>query len=495
MSYLFKTADINMIRSKAIDLIKTFNEEEFRQFGLYTESPYFNRELIQVKFYELLKKYYPEFKARTFTKEQVYSKLYPGKTFNDGIMRNILSKTLELAENFLAIKQFRDDEFNHSLHMLQAIAKKGNDKLFGKVEVKAAGLLEKSQVKDEMYFLNLYLLNNEKRLFSKNQKSSLYFPDELLKSSTESISLSFLIFMLRNYTDIANTNLKMFRFEEHASLTEFEKYADSEVKKYKDTEYLQYYYYSFKLAKSQDEKYFFELKKIADLSHPKFSERDRRDIFTILTNFCYFKVNSGDLNFRREHFQLLRENFERGTYKGIRNFVDHINYLNVTVTGLDAGEIKWVEEFILKYKPELDDSNRENSFNFANALVYYKKGDYDEALNKAAKVKTDDLSYKHQLKSLYMKIYFEMNVIEPFYSHVDSYRHFLLNEKHIPENTRNSINNYVNFTKKLFDIKIRSSAKDFEIHKVRKELLESKAIVNKLWLLDKVTEIENSLPG
>ena len=484
-----------MISSKAIDLLRTFSEAEFKEFGNFTSSPFFNREKVQVKFYELLKKYFPDFNARTFNKEQIYKKLYPGKTFSDGVMRNILSKTLELAENFLAIKQFRDDEFTYSLYLLQAIGKKGNDKLFNKAEERSALLLSNSKVKDEIYFLNSYRLNNEKRLFSKNQKSSLYFSDELIKNSTESISLSFLILMLRNYTDIANTNMKMFKFEESESLSEFEKYADIEVKRHNSTEYLQYYYFAFKLAKSHDEKYFFELKKIAETSYSKFSERDRRDIFTILTNYCYFKVNTGDLNFRKEHFFLLKENFERGNYKGTRNYVDHISYFNVIVTGLDAGEIKWVEEFIHKYKPELDNTNRENSFNFATALVNYKKGNFEEALLKASKVRTDDLSYKHQLKSLYLKIYFDMNEIEPFYSHVDNYRHFLLNEKHIPENTRHVINNYVNFTKKLFDIKLRTSAKDFDIYKVRKEILESKAMVNKLWLLDKITEIEKSLPG
>ncbi|KXK49032.1 MAG: hypothetical protein UZ05_CHB002001963 [Chlorobi bacterium OLB5] len=45
-----------MINSKAIELLKTFNEEEFKQFGLFTASPYFNREAVQVKFYEILKK-------------------------------------------------------------------------------------------------------------------------------------------------------------------------------------------------------------------------------------------------------------------------------------------------------------------------------------------------------------------------------------------------------------------------------------------------------
>ena len=86
-----------------------------------------------------------------------------------------------------------------------------------------------------------------------------------------------------------------------------------------------------------------------------------------------------------------------------------------------------------------------------------------------------------------------MNETEPFYSHVDSYRHFLLNEKHIPEVTRNVINSYVNYAKKLFDIKNRVGEPDYDLYKIRNDISDSKAMVNKSWLLERIDKIEKSL--
>ncbi len=482
-----------MISSKAIDLVSTFSEAEFKEFGLFVSSPFYNKEMVQVKFYEVMKKYYPSFSGHSFEKEKVFAKLYPVKKYNDGVMRNILSKTLELAESFLTVKRQRESEFSGRVALLRELSERKMIKLFERSELKAKEFLESSVVKDEQFYYDRFVLINENRRFLSNKKSALYSSNDMLRESAENLTISFLITMLRSETNIANSNLRMFKFEKDTSLNELEIYAEKEMSKFPEITYLQYYYNAFKLARTQDEKYFYELKSLVNNSYEQFGEQDRRDIFTILTNYCYYKVNKGELNFRREHFLLFKENIERGFYKGSRNYLDHIQYLNVVVTGLDAGDISWVEEFIEKYKAELDNINRENSYNFSRALIFYHKTLYNDALDMAAKVRTDDLSYKHQLKSLYLKIYYDMNETEPFYSHVDSYRHFLLNEKHIPEVTRNVINSYVNYTKKLFDIKNRLGERDYDLFKIRNDISDSKAMVNKWWLLERIDKIEKSL--
>ncbi len=479
-----------MIASKAIDLIKTFSQDEFRKFGLFISSPYFNKENIQIRFYSLLKKYYPEFDNRNFEKEKVFVKLYPGKKYNDGVMRNILSGMLDLAENFLAIQHLQNKKFNYKLSLMKELSERKMEKLFEKAESEAEKILNGSIAKDEIYYYQSFELALEKKRYKEKLKSTLYSPDNLLQSMSDNLTISFLILMLGNNTYIANSNLKMFQFDPSPSLNELEIYLEKESGNYKDVTYIQYYYNAFKLARTQDEKYFYELKKLADTSYSLLLEKERRDIFTLLTNYCYYKINKGDLHFRKEHFLLHKENIERGYYKGERNFLSHIQYLNVVVTGLDAKEIKWVEEFAGNYKKDLDDVNRENTYNFCRALIYYHHKLYSNALDWAAKVKTDDLSYKHQLKSLYLKVYYDMNETEPFYSHIDSYRHFLMNQKNIPEVTRHVISSYVNFTKRLFDIKNKTAADSYDLFRLKKEITDNKSMINKIWLLDKINEIE-----
>ncbi len=483
-----------MIASKAIELISTFSEAEFKDFSLFVASPYFNKESVQVKFYEILKKYYPDFTKRSFDKEKVFAKLYPRKKYNDGIMRNILSNMLELAENFVAFRNVTSSPFSLSLALMKEHTERKMEKLFERAQTRAEEMLNQRAVKDEYYYYDSCLFTYEKRNNIMSRKSSLYGSDILLPEMSHKLTIYFIIDILKNGTYIANSNHMMLKLDSNLSiLNDIEAYLEREAEKYKDVIYIQYYYNALKLAKTEDEKYFYALRKIADTDYDKLSVVEKGDIFVILSNYCYYKINKGELKFRKDHFLIHKENIERGYYNAESSFLTHIRYQNVVITGLDAGELEWVESFIENYKNQLDSFNRENCYNFCRSLLFYNKKSYSDALDWAAKVKADDHSYKHQLKSLYLKIYYDMNDTEPFYSHIDSYRHFLMNEKQIPEITRGVISNYINYTKKLFDIKNDISEKDFDLMKITKEITENKSLINKVWLLERAGEIEKSM--
>src|SRR5947207_2240229 len=110
-----------MIKSKSISLIKTFSPEEFKCYGLFVRSPFFNRENVQIKFYDLLRKHYPGFDSADLDKEKIYGKLYPGREYNDGAMRNVISDALKLTEIFLSVKRFQADGFKGDLFLLEEL--------------------------------------------------------------------------------------------------------------------------------------------------------------------------------------------------------------------------------------------------------------------------------------------------------------------------------------------------------------------------------------
>lgn len=485
-----------MITSKAIDLISTFSEDEFRRFGLFVRSPYFNNEKVQVVFYDKLKKYHPLFNQKGFEKEKLYSALYPGKKYNDGVMRNILSNTLELAKKFLVTERSLSDKEGFNLELMEELGNRKQVKLFEKADEELVKLLEQSAVKDDEYFNSRFLQESRRRKAAKRLMSKFHFTDGNLQAMVDNLTKSFVISILRLNAFLANTNKSMLKYHYDPFLMkEIESYLENNKDTFGDLIYVRYYFNTLKLAETEDEKHFFELKKILEVNFDELKDSDKSDIYSILTNFCYFKINKGELRFRKEQFELSREHISRGYYTGEKGYLSHIQYINTTVIGLDAGEHDWVHDFITKYKEELDSVNKENSYNFCSALYYYHKKEYNRSLDLAAKVKTDDLSYKHQLKSLYLKIYFDLNETEPFYNHIDSYRHFLTNQKNIPENTRDIIGKYVGYSKKLFDIKNNLSERDFDLHKMKVSIEENKSMINKQWLLDRINEIEKNTTG
>jgi len=483
-----------VISSKVIDLLKTFSKAEFKQFGLFVKSPFFNRESVIVRFYTILQKYYPNFDGKGFDKQKVHSNLYPGKVYSDAMIRNVLSGTLSLAENFLAITNYQKKIFDYNMSLLDELDFRRQQKLFERVEEETECLFADEKVKDENYYYKNFILENKKQNFKLNQKSSYSLDDKGLVKMTDHLTTFYLINLLKANTYIANANVNMFGFSYDPGLTELiENYLNNQADKYKDVTYIKYFYNAFKLAVTGREEYFYVLRDIIKNEFESLSKLDKKNIFTILTNYCYIKSNRGESKFTREQFNIYRENIEKGHYKGDLKFMTHLFYMNSTVTGLEAGELKWVENFINKYKNELDEKNRVNTYNFCCSLIYYHKKEFRKALETAALVKTDDLSYKHQLKSLYFKIYFDMNETELFYTHSDSYKHFISKEKFVSPSIQEAISNYLNFTKRLFDIKNNFEKKDFDFEELKKEVIANKSLINKLWILQKISEIEKGM--
>jgi hypothetical protein len=65
-----------MISGKAIELLKTFNGTEFKEFGLFVSSPFFNRENVLINL-RYTQKNYPSFDGRNFVKEKVLKSCTP----------------------------------------------------------------------------------------------------------------------------------------------------------------------------------------------------------------------------------------------------------------------------------------------------------------------------------------------------------------------------------------------------------------------------------
>lgn len=483
-----------MIKSKTIELLKSFSEEEFKEFGLFVNSPFFNREKVISELYEVLKKYYRAFNGRGFTKEKTFAKIYPAKKFNDGMLRNALSKIHSLGERYLAIKKIEGKNFEYSASLLESLSERKLEKNFLKHEKEYRSKLEDEKTKDGDYFHRMAQLEELRLNQSLNQKSAIVsWTGESLRVIQNNIKIGFLISIFKNACYILNERKKMYAQEHDKILIQkLEDYIVENRKELKKIVYLWYYYNSYKLASTLDEKYFYELREILSENFKELSKTDKRNIYVILTNYCYVKRNSGNEKFTKEHFELLRENIKRGEYLTTGKFMSHIFYMNTVITGLGAGEAEWVVNFMETCKQEMDESNRQNTYDFCYSFYYYTQKDYSKALQRAASIETIDLSYKHQLKSLYLKIYFDMNETEPFYSQVDSYKHFISNSENASEELKETINNYIRFTKRLFDVRNTGKNKDFEISKLKREVMESTNLINKDWILSRINEVSGN---
>lgn len=479
-----------MIKSKVLSLLKTFSSKEFKTYGLFISSPYFNKEIVQIKIYDLLKNHYPAFDSPSLEKKKLYNELYPGRKYNDGAMRNILSDMLKLAENFLSNERFRSDEYRRNIFLLEELKTRKQKNHFLKQKDKTEQIIEKDVFKDELYFDRKTELSIIYARFLRSTEDTFIQRDKVIQETSDLLTISSLIKLIFYNTDMLSVQTNISNITYTLNLAdEIDSFFENSGKKYLKIPYIEGYWLSFKLIQTGEEKYFYMLKDFIQRCMNELNNDEVKNVFTILVNYCYKKITEGNPGFIREQFLLYKQSVERDSYTSV-GFISSTLFMSIVVIGYEAGEFDWTNNFIKEYIHEVKEDSRNNTVHFSAALKFYWSGDYENSLRELSKVTSEEFSFKQNIRSLTLKIYYDLNETEPFYSHIDSYRHFIQKNKFVHNNIREPINNYVSFSKKIFDLK-NSSKKDseFELQRLKNEIIETKAIINKLWLLRKIDEI------
>jgi len=486
-----------MQKSKLITLLKTFSNDEIGKFTDLVRAQFFNNEKALQKLADHICSYHPDYSTPELDKEKVFTHLYPGKKYSDGLMRNTISDLLGLAEEFLIIKRLKAEGFRKDILLLEELKERKLVNHFLKQKEKTDKELEQVSVKDESYYDRKAELIALYSSLIKETEDSYIKENPLFQEISDMITAGFLIkimhfnsYMLTRQSHISNFNFSLnFSYE-------IDIFLEHEGKKFLEIPYIEAYYYSFKLIQTNNEKYFYQLKDFLDKNIDMISGPIRKNIQTVLENYCYSKVTEGRVEFVKEQFKLYRQSVERGTHKGSVSYISNIFFISLTATGFEAGEFMWVEKFIRENIDDVKEDLRSDTLHFCNALSYYWKKEPEKSLIELAKVGTEEFAFKHNIKSLTLKIYYDLNEPEPFYSHIDTYKHFIMNNKMVHEKVREQVNNFINYSKKLFSLKNAPvSDKGFSIHKIKEEISGNQALINKIWLLKKAEELENQVLG
>src|SRR5881396_316321 len=98
-----------MFKSNLIELIQKLDPKEFREFGEYVRSPFFNKNEGVIKLYHYISKQYPELEAKDLKKEEVFGKLFPGTAYNSGFMKTIIFNLTRLTEDYLGYLNYKNN--------------------------------------------------------------------------------------------------------------------------------------------------------------------------------------------------------------------------------------------------------------------------------------------------------------------------------------------------------------------------------------------------
>lgn len=475
-----------MQNTKLVQLLRTFNAQEFRQFREYVSSPVFNKNKNVIALLESLKKYYPGFDDSKLTDELMFGEVFKDEEYNYFKIRNISSDLFALGKEYLIfLAQQNDRLYNHKdIFLLGQLRDRNLDQVFEQSYKQYSESLDKFPVKDEYYFYDKLLLIDEMSSYLSPREPNTNLP--LLQSSLDNFLKYFLIKVLKYYDVMLhekkqnNFNFDMKMFEKVMSYIR-----DNEDE---NNPTLLMHYNIIMLEKDKDPEYFYALKKLKDEHFDELELKDKYMLFLHMAGYCAYVFNDlGKIDFMKEHFLLSKENFDRGTIKlGRIIYMDFLNHVKIAVR---VNEFKWADAYINKYKDHLSEE-KEDTLNFCHGIIAYKKGDLDKALDLLSRTNFPHFLIKVQVKILLLQIYYEKGFHEQALGCIDSFRHYLYREKSFKQNFKESFNEFLKLTNELIKLKTSiEGGKDFEWKKLKDDVknMKSNQFGIKLWLEEQLS--------
>lgn len=445
-----------MLKTKSLEILKTLSKEEFSSFTDFISSPYFNKNSNLIKLTSLLKKYYPLFDSEDLNNETVYKELFPGKKYNDNILKNLLSEYYTKCLVFIEHEAFENDSRLKIKKQVSELNKRSLDKFFSKSLESLRKEIEESAF-DSNYFKDIVFVNNENAHYLSVRSRQ----HEAFGSIEEIASSQLFDFLTAHYKTRANLVLIGDYYKRQGKEIKFLKLNEmindegimGLIKENYPEEFIfiaPYFYAVNAVLKSDDDTYYYKLKEIISANLSKFSFKEKFLLLSTAENVCAKKINSGNHNFIRELFDLniIKLDNRIISYNGSNSFHPSL-FRNTCKTAVDLNEIEWVKNFITEYGKFITDEDKTNTLNYCRMLVSVKEKDFEGALKAAQKIELNTAFYKLEVRSSMLVSYYELKFYEESLNLLDTFKKYLNNSAELSEFQKQT---YLNFVSCFYEL-------------------------------------------
>jgi hypothetical protein len=260
---------------------------------------------------------------------------------------------------------------------------------------------------------------------------------------------------------------------------------------FKDVPLVNIYYNAVMcLLKPEEEKYYFELKKLVFENTDNIWGDDLMDLYINLENYCTRKTRIGRSDFYRENFDILQREIELNLYKN-NGYMSPLFYKSTVVVGMELKEFEWVKEFIEKYKTEMNKHHMDAVYQYCLAYVSESEKNYEAGLEYLSKVKTDELYLKIDIKILQCKLFYMLNWQVPLSSLLETFKRTLTNNKLIPEKRKVLYLKFIKYLNKLNNLK--DNPDENKIMELHEEVRQDDFFVQKNWIMKRINDFSGVL--
>lgn len=479
------------MNSAVIQVIKTFSSAEVKEFDKFVRSPFFGGSEYIYSFWKIIKKYYPDFESKSFSKEIIFKKLYPGKIFKDSTMRKLSSELLKLVEEFIMISEFRKTKIGNRFLLVSYNSRY----LYNMFENLWDDTIKYYNSKSEFDFLNLielHILQITRIQNVADKKSPRDLFHERMKYYGYMIVYNLIILMqerTRRYLFSEIYNFKNQNVaEEFGDLINFENGIKIIAKKFPQfTDLLKFNYNMMKVFEEPERfEYFLNCKNILkkDKTIPG---KSLYFYSSILINFCLkhrYNYKIADLNSQIiDLIQLLikRDCLVQEMSNTVENALIEV-YVDLLIS---ENKVKEAEKFIEKYKRFIKEDIRENVLLHNYYLFAAHKKEYEKALEILSRMKEVNKYDKINFRIFKLKLLFELKRYEEAITVIHSTEEFLRKDKLISKDLKDPTKLFLNFYRELLKIKMNHNASKADelkyfILKEKRDFKERDWLISKL---------------
>jgi hypothetical protein len=478
--------------TRLIKILKTFSVSEFKNFGKFIASPYFTTGRDLTPLYRVLKKFYPEFTGKGLEKEKVFTKLGKGK-YNEQLMRIMISGLYKMAVEYLKNLSVMASPVKTNLMLSESAIARG---LFFLAEqhINEAEEMMPGDGIDSDYFENRFEIENRKTDYNFFSDTTLY------RGSMEKIASEHTIF---NFLMLASNHLHNLYSIKTNINTDYSDYMLINMLKNSQLEMLEpqlsgskdkdaariFLYYILTHISSGEEHYFYKLKELLTRHLKYFVPSERRFLLLLYDSLCTKKMFDTDFEkFTVERLEAKKKMIAEGMFRRQPpNFISPVRFYSVIITGIAAGDHEWVEKMLKEHTGDLAPEHRESLSNYFKAEICFLKKKFEGSLSLAGKIDLTTFFLKPTIYALQLKIYYELNYVDEALSIIDTFRHYIANNKQATTIIRKMRTDFLKFYKKLLFYK--SGKRIYSLEQLKGEHLDP-ATLHRKWLEKKLNELE-----
>lgn len=464
---------------------------ELNSFNKYINSPYFNVNESISKYLELILDWIKKGNTNDdIPNEELWNKVYGDIPYQNQKFLKLNSDLVKLLEDFLA-----QQEYDHMLSLrtnlkLEGVRKRGIEKLYNGI-IGELERLEKMEVNQsvEYYYTKYQIERGLFNLKTENEKKNAKFEIETelnINKISENLDYFYIAEKLRLYCTLLSWK-KMYQLDIDMDnmdwvLTSAKQNKMDGIPPIQIYDKMQNTY-----VDGDNTSHYYELRQIMNKYIHLFPKEEVKEIYATAISYCINKVNKGDLNFQRETFNIYKETIDQSVII-INNEISPTTFRNIVFFALRVGEFDWAENFIFEYSKYIDEKYRANAVEFSLARLEFYRKDFNKVLDHLNKVTYEDVWYNLGSKSLLIFTYYELDETDALESLLQAFKMYIRREKSLTIDRKDTYLNLIKFTLNLMKLTYKDKDK---LTKLKTEITNTKGVVSKPWLLEKIDILLN----